>query len=160
MAQFIRGVPWVPETFLARFPVSVKSLQRPARKASPLVASAYGQHIKFPPHARKTSGTQVIRGASTERYYNSVVQKHSRPPHEAHSEMVSNWHRCWMWKPQLQVELLEFCHIHGTDNPKYLQKQKMKKTEKRLVMPYFLFLPHPYPPRPPPPPPTITTTTP
>ena len=28
---------WVPETFLARFPVSVKSL------ASPLVASAYGR---------------------------------------------------------------------------------------------------------------------
>ena len=34
-----------------------------------------------------------------------------------------------MWKPQLQVELLEFCHIHGTDNPKYLQKQKIRKTE-------------------------------
>ena len=31
---------------------------------------------------------QFIRGASTERYCNSVVQKHSRPPHEAHSEMV------------------------------------------------------------------------
>ena len=25
---------------------------------SPLVASAFGQHRKFPPHARKTSGTQ------------------------------------------------------------------------------------------------------
>ena len=72
---------------------------------------------------------QFIRGASTERYCNSVVQTHSRPPHKAHSEMVSNWHRCWMWKPQLQVELLEFCHTHGTDNPKYLQKQKIRKTE-------------------------------
>ena len=72
---------------------------------------------------------QFIRGASTERYCNSVVQKHSRPPHKAHSEMVSNWHRCWMWKPQLQVELLEFCHTYGTDNPKYLQKQKIRKTE-------------------------------
>ena len=28
--------------------------------ASPLVASAFGQHRKFPPHARKTSGTQSI----------------------------------------------------------------------------------------------------
>ena len=27
-------------------------------RASPLVASAFGQHQKFPPHARKTSGTQ------------------------------------------------------------------------------------------------------
>ena len=26
--------------------------------SSPLVASAYGQHRKFPPRARKTSGTQ------------------------------------------------------------------------------------------------------
>ena len=34
-------LPWVPETFLVRFPVS-----------------GFGQHRKFPPHARKTSGTQ------------------------------------------------------------------------------------------------------
>ena len=27
-------------------------------RASPLVASAFGQDRKFPPHARKTSGTQ------------------------------------------------------------------------------------------------------
>ena len=40
-------LPWVPETFLARFPVSVKSS-----------VLAFGQHRKFPPHARKTSGTQ------------------------------------------------------------------------------------------------------
>jgi len=33
-------LPWVPETFLARFPVSVKYLYRPA---SPLVASPYGR---------------------------------------------------------------------------------------------------------------------
>ena len=37
------AVPWVPETFLALFPEDV---------------SAFGQHRKFPPHARKTSGTQ------------------------------------------------------------------------------------------------------
>ena len=49
-------------TFLARFPVFVKSLLRPARKASPLVASVFGQHRKFPPHARKTSGTQGTSG--------------------------------------------------------------------------------------------------
>ena len=48
-----RKLPWVPETFLARFPVSVKSF----------VASAFGQHRKFPPHARKTSGTQGTTGA-------------------------------------------------------------------------------------------------
>ena len=33
-------LPWVPETFLARFPVSVKSLKWPA---SPILASAYGR---------------------------------------------------------------------------------------------------------------------
>ena len=52
-ANFATGVPWVPETFLARFPVSVKYF----------VASAFGQHRKFPPHARKTSGTQGTTGA-------------------------------------------------------------------------------------------------
>ena len=36
----------VPEVFLA---------------VAPLVASAFGQHRKFPPHARKTSGTQGTR---------------------------------------------------------------------------------------------------
>ena len=35
--------PWVPETFLARFPV---------------FSRGFGQHWKFPLHARKTSGTQ------------------------------------------------------------------------------------------------------
>ena len=45
--------PWVPETFLARFPVSVKSLIRDV--------SAISQHRKFPLHARKTSGTQGRR---------------------------------------------------------------------------------------------------
>ena len=40
-----RLLPWVPETFLARF----------------LDVSAFGQHRKFPPHARKTSGTQGRR---------------------------------------------------------------------------------------------------
>ena len=92
---------------------------------------------------------QFIRGASTERYCNSVVQKHSRPPHKAHSEMVSNWHRCWMSKPQLQVELLEFCHTHGTDNPKYLQKQKIRKTENVKIC-HTSSVYHPTPPPPPP----------
>ena len=32
-----------------------------------------------------------------------------------------------MWKPRLPVELSRSCHIHGTDSPKYLQKQTMKK---------------------------------
>ena len=36
-------VPWVPETFQARFP-------RPTAED----VSAFGQHRKFPPHARKT----------------------------------------------------------------------------------------------------------
>ena len=36
-------LPWVPETFLARFPV---------------FSRGFGQHWKFPLHARKTSGTQ------------------------------------------------------------------------------------------------------
>ena len=43
-------VPWVPETFLARF------------SGFFLAASAFGQQRKFPPHATKTSGTQ---GTST-----------------------------------------------------------------------------------------------
>ena len=53
----------LPETFLARFPVSVMSsfiVPRPKRffflMAPPLVASAFGRHGRFPPHARKTSG--------------------------------------------------------------------------------------------------------
>ena len=33
-------------------------------RASPLVASAFGQHRKFPPHARTTSGTQGSGGLS------------------------------------------------------------------------------------------------
>ena len=45
-------LPWVPETFLARFPR--RSWLRPTAEA----VSALGQHRKFPPHARKTSGTQ------------------------------------------------------------------------------------------------------
>ena len=53
-------IPWVPETFLARFPVSVKSFSvkfffsrlRPTAEA----VSALGRQV--PPHARKTSGTQ------------------------------------------------------------------------------------------------------
>ena len=43
-------------------------------RASPLVASAFGQHQKFPPHARKTSGTQG-RGLSA-----SVSFLSSPPP--------------------------------------------------------------------------------
>ena len=39
---------WVPETLLARFSVFVKSLWWRARKASPLVASTFGQHRRFP----------------------------------------------------------------------------------------------------------------
>ena len=53
----------LPETFLARFPVSVMSsfiVPRAKRVfflvAPPLVASAFGGHGRFPPHARKTSG--------------------------------------------------------------------------------------------------------
>ena len=42
-------LPWVPETFLARFPVSV--WLRPTTED----VSAFGQHRKFPPYARKTS---------------------------------------------------------------------------------------------------------
>ena len=54
------AVPWVAETFLARFLAGFCH-------ASPLVVWACGQscgglnfdqHRKFPPHARKTSGTQ------------------------------------------------------------------------------------------------------
>ena len=52
------GLPWVPETFLARFPVS------DSRYGSCLAARGFGlcQHRKFPPHARNTSGTQGISG--------------------------------------------------------------------------------------------------
>ena len=50
-------VPWVPETFLARFSGFFSRL-RPAAED----VSAFGQQRKFPPHATKTSGTQ---GTST-----------------------------------------------------------------------------------------------
>ena len=53
----------LPETFLERFPVSVMSsfiVPRAKRVfflvVPPLVASAFGRHGRFPPHARKTSG--------------------------------------------------------------------------------------------------------
>ena len=41
-------LPWVPETFLARFPVFSRGF----------ATRGFGQHRKFPPHVRKTSGTQ------------------------------------------------------------------------------------------------------
>ena len=47
-------VPWVPEIFLARFPVSVKTWLRPTAKG----VSAFGQHQKLPSYARKASGTR------------------------------------------------------------------------------------------------------
>ena len=47
-------VPWVPEIFLAQFPVSVKTWLRPTAKG----VSAFGQHRKFPSYARKASGTR------------------------------------------------------------------------------------------------------
>ena len=52
-----------------------------------------------------------------------------------------------MWKPQLQVELLEFCHTHGTNNPKYLQKQKIRKTENVKIC-HTSSVYHPTPPPP------------
>ena len=44
--------------FLARFPVSVKSEKREKRRVFFFAASDFGQHRKFPPHSRNTSGTQ------------------------------------------------------------------------------------------------------
>ena len=51
----------MPETFLARFPVCQVFIASHAffLPASPLVTSAFAQHRKFPPRARKTSGTHV-----------------------------------------------------------------------------------------------------
>ena len=54
----------MPETFLARFPVSGKSFcdqrEKFFSRLRPTAedVSAFGQHRKFPPQARKTSGTQ------------------------------------------------------------------------------------------------------
>ena len=50
---------WVPEAFHARFPVSVSLKKWPARKASPLVTSAFGRQNEAPSRTRETtSGTQ------------------------------------------------------------------------------------------------------
>ena len=46
-----RTLSCLPETFLARFPVSVKSFSR--LRPTTEDVSAFGQHRKFPPHARK-----------------------------------------------------------------------------------------------------------
>ena len=54
-----RTLPWVTETFLARFPVSVKSFSR--LRPTTEDASAFGQQREFPPHAWKKSGTQGNR---------------------------------------------------------------------------------------------------
>ena len=52
-------IPWVPEAFHARFPVSVSLKKWPARKASPLVTSAFGRQNEAPSRTRETtSGTQ------------------------------------------------------------------------------------------------------
>ena len=44
-------LPWVPETFRARFP------RRSWLRSTTEAVSAFGPDRKFPPHARKTSGT-------------------------------------------------------------------------------------------------------
>ena len=64
-------VPWVPETFLARFPVSVESLLLRHSWLRPTAedVSAFGQHRKFPPRARKTSGTQGRTLAGCQRIF-------------------------------------------------------------------------------------------
>ena len=52
-------IPWVPEAFHARFPVSVSLKKWPARKASPLVTSAFGRQNEAPSRTRETTlGTQ------------------------------------------------------------------------------------------------------
>ena len=86
-------VPWVPETFLARFPVSVKSLLRPRAED----VSAFGKHRKFTPHARKTCGTQG-RVLDSERFFNELsAHKNSlcsssklRKPHSVTSKNRRN----------------------------------------------------------------------
>ena len=65
------SIPWVPETFLARFPV----LSSLFLAASPLVALAFGQHRKFPPRARKTSGPQGTYASETNNS-NVVASRH------------------------------------------------------------------------------------
>ena len=49
------GEPWVPETFLARFPVSVKSLQWPARK---VFSRGFGLRSKL---CRPSANTENFR---------------------------------------------------------------------------------------------------
>ena len=77
----------MPETFLARFPVSGKSFcdqrekffSRLQATAEDLLAS--GQHRKFPPHARKTSGTQGKENeAGTENARHGRREIWTRPP--------------------------------------------------------------------------------
>ena len=48
-------IPWVPEAFHARSPVSVSLKKWPARKASPLVSSAFGRQNEAPPRTRETT---------------------------------------------------------------------------------------------------------
>ena len=65
VTQLIKSLlPWVPETFLARLPVSLSLYSDPREtffsrlRPTSEDVSAFGQHRKFPPQARKTSGTQ------------------------------------------------------------------------------------------------------
>ena len=62
--QVNEGIPWVPETFLARFPVSASLYPRLWLRPTAEDISAFGQHRKFSPHARKTSGTQGNEGTN------------------------------------------------------------------------------------------------
>ena len=68
-ARYRDILPWVPETFLSRFSISViyKSRVHPS-----IVASAFGRHRRLIPlHARKTSGTQGRDSWNTE--WNKVI---------------------------------------------------------------------------------------
>ena len=76
------GLPWVQETFLARFPLKghrdgEKHRSVPEVFSRGLASRGFGQHRRFPPHARKTSGTQGTRGQEAE-YYRLEVNNNAK----------------------------------------------------------------------------------
>jgi len=68
--QGVSSVPWVPETFSSAVSgfcqVFIVTLARVRPTAEDV--SAFGQHRKFPLHARKTSGTQGISSEKRSRH--------------------------------------------------------------------------------------------
>ena len=70
------------------------------RAASPFLASAFGQHRKFPPHARKTSGTQGSTNIEEKKEDISIVKLN-----------ISNLHKAIIYRTKRKATQNSFIYI-------------------------------------------------